>query len=345
MDVKDPEELEEERGPLGPPALGQPPMPPDAETPEETEEPVEQPSPTPQLIRSTKPAAVEPPVEEEPDEEDELNEHVDDPGDPDGVHAAEEEQRWREEHPLPPVTPGGAAKRRHPLIKVLIILIVIIAAAFGAYWFGGHEGSTPAKKTGTQHAQTGTPNHPLVPAETLTKHYDSTIYTLSFDYPATWAVSDTTTKLTVTSPAMQLSAIGGKKVDAHIVVTVQNQQASIPGFPASGALATLASDKLTYKQPTSIQRAQTYLSYLGYSTTNGLDVLYITGDSGYQQGQQVPMSDVVKGNPLISVTFETCASSGCSTGTPVPQTLLASSWLATQASKDVTSLLESIQLN
>lgn len=344
MDVKDPEELQEERGPLGPPALGRPPMPPDSETPEETEEPLEQPGPaTPQLIRSTKPATVETATEEVSDEEDELNEHVDDPGDPDGVHAAEEERRWREEHPVPPVIPGTTRrKRRWP--KVLIILVLVAAAAVGAYWFGSSKGSAPAKEAATKNSHTGTPNHPLVPAETLTKHYDSTIYTLSFDYPATWAVSDTTTKLTVTSPAMQLSTIGGKKVEAHIVVTVQNQQASIPGFPANGALATLASDKLTYKQPTSVQRAQTYLSYLGYSTTNGLDALYITGDSGYQQGQQVPMSDVIKGNPLISVMFETCATD-CTSGTPAPQTLLASSWQATQASKDVTSLLESIQLN
>ena len=326
MDVKNPETLEEERGPLGPPEIGESPS-----------------LATPQLIRSTKPTTVETPAEEEADEEDELNEHVEDPGDPDGVHAAEEEERWREEHPTPAAAPVSRRKRRWP--KVLIVLVVVAAAAVGAYWFGSIKGAAPAKKAATHHANTGTPTHPLTPVGTATKHYDSTIYTLGFDYPASWVVSDTTTKLTVTSPAMQLSAIGGQKANAHVMVTLQNQQSTIPGFPPNGALATLASDKLTYKQPTSIQRAQTYLSYLGYRTTNGLDALYITGDSGYQQGQQVPASDVVRGNPLISVTFATCTTSDCSSGTPTAVTLLASSWQATQASKDVTSLLESIQLN
>ncbi|MEJ0072885.1 MAG: hypothetical protein WDN27_02235 [Candidatus Saccharibacteria bacterium] len=94
-----------------------------------------------------------------------------------------------------------------------------------------------------------------------------------------------------------------------------------------------------------MQRAQTYLSYLSYANASGLDALYITGDSGYTQGQEVPMSDVVKGNPLISANFEECTSADCSTGTPTMLTLLASKWSGTQTDTDLTALFESLQLD
>ena len=115
-----------------------------------------------------------------------------------------------------------------------------------------------------------------------------------------------------------------------------------PWLMAGGAVAALASNHLTYKQPSTVQRAQTYESYLSYAATNGLDALYVTGDNGYQQGQQVPLSDVIKGNPLISVSFNACPDENCTT--PKPATLSASAWQSSSASKDVTNLLESIIL-
>src|SRR6185369_3064534 len=158
-----------------------------------------------------------------------------------------------------------------------------------------------------------------------------------------WIVSDTASKLTVTSPNMKMSSTTGQ-VNAHVMMTIQNPQTSIPGFPSGGAMANLSSDKLTYKQPSSVQRAQTYLSFLGYKNPNGVDALFLTGDNGYQSGQQVPMSDVVKGNPLVSVTFVKCEDTSCVNGTPVPITLLASSWKDASFKSDVIDLLQSLTL-
>ena len=85
-------------------------------------------------------------------------------------------------------------------------------------------------------------------------------------------------------------------------------------------------------------------SFLGYKEA-GLNALFVTGDNGYQVGQAIPLADVVKGNPLISVTFLTCASDDCSTGTPTPLTLQTSSWQSASFSAQVVKLLELIQLN
>jgi hypothetical protein len=281
-------------------------------------------------------AAHELPVpDESTDGVDELNEHVQDPGDPDGLVAAEERLRRQESGPAPQT--AYRAKRRWP--KVLITIVVALAAPFGAYWLGTHEAT---KKPPTrQHTGVQKQSAQLQTAST-TKHYDSTNYTLGFDYPDNWTVSDSVSKLTIVSPVMQLVTATGAATGVHVVVTIQNQQTIIPGFPANGATAAAASDHLTYKQPSSVQRAQTYLSYLSYAIPTSLDVLYITGDNGYQQGQLVPMTDVVKGNPLISVTFQSCTNDNCGGGKLV--SLSASEWRTASASKEVTALIESIVL-
>jgi hypothetical protein len=283
-------------------------------------------------------------VYDEPaDEEiiDVLNEHVEEPGDPDGLVAADEKRQWQQHQQLTDkqLDNRPVRRRRWPLRSVL--LLVIILAAMGAYWFGSHQADKNSAKQATAPA---TQSQSVKPVTIATKHYDSTTYTLGFDYPENWVVADNSVKLTVTSPSIQLTAQDTTKVSGRIVLTIQNPQSTIDGFPATGAIAALESDKLTYKQPTSIQRAQTYVSYLGYGTQNALDAIFITGDAGYQQEQKVAMSDIAKGNPLVGVAFEACAKNDCSTAA-TPVSLLAMNWKSSAPAGQVTSLIQSIQLN
>lgn len=322
-------------------------------------EPKQEPLGPPELPRGTKPAApiaAEPlsapePAEPDayaPDEPDELNAHVVDPGDPDGLVAAEEKRKWDAAHPPKPAPAAVPKRKKHRFLTFLLVLVLIAAAAYGAYWFGSKQAAknqpaatktkqAPKKTTPSKAAQKTAPGVP-------TKHYDSPAYTLSLDYPQTWTLSDTASKLTVVSPAVSLATTKGT-INGHVVVTFLNKQTAIGGYPQNGAVASLESKKLTYKQPTSIQRAQTYLSYLGYTSQSGLDALYITGDNGYQAGQTIPMSDVILGDPLISVTFESCTSDDCSTGTPAMLTLQASKWQSDPLNMQVETLLKSIQLD
>jgi cytoskeletal protein RodZ len=288
--------------------------------------------------------------------EDKLNDLVDHPGDPDGVVAAEKKQQWQAENPVPhmPELDNPKPKKRRKKLTwlwVLLSIILIGAAAYGAYWFGSNQADKKSAKKPAAQTQQQTASDQLAStsdkqtATVPTKHYDSTTYTLGFDHPQDWTVTDTVAKLVATSPVVSLKTSGGTTVNGHVVVTFQNQQTSIPGYPANDAVAVMASEKLTYTQPTQVQRAQTYLSYLSYGKANGLDALYITGDNGYQKDQNIPQTDVVKGNPLISVTFQSCTSADCSTGTPTMLTLVASDWASLASSKQVTNLLKSIQLN
>jgi hypothetical protein len=300
-----------------------------------------------QLIQSTQPKQ----TDEEPreallddeeevvtlEDEDELDEHVREPGDPDGVAAQDQIHKWQQTHPLPVTEP----RKRKPLwLKALLTLLIIAALAAAAWWFGNKKAEAPTAKAGTTVSQT---TKPVKQAVIATKHYVSTNFTLEFDYPDSWTVDDTTSKLTMTSPSQKFTSTTGQTVEGHAVLTFQNPQTTIPGYPAQGAVAALASDKLTYKKPTQIQRAQTYVSYLSYSA-NSLDALFVTGDNGYQVGQQVPMSDVVKGNPLVGVAFMSCGTTGCSAG-GTALSLRPSGWTGSQAAKDITALIESLQLD
>lgn len=284
----------------------------------------------------------------EPSEEelDELNEHWHEPGDPDDVVADDEQkleaerQRQRQASAAQPLPQRYHPKRRWP--RVLLVIVLIAVAAAGAYWFGNHQASSPQPKA-TQQAS----DKPTPPTAQPTKHYDSTTYTLGFDYPATWKVSDTAARLSVTSPAMQLPTAGGKQTSGHIIITIRNKQPSLPEFSTGNATAALESQKLTYKQPTQIQRAQTYLSFLTYasSSAGSLDALYVTGDNGYQAGQAIPMGDIILSDPLIGVSFASCPSDDCTTGTPTPLSLTASAWKNNTISQPIIALLQSLTLN
>jgi hypothetical protein len=291
--------------------------------------------------QSQDPALTAPDPEESLDDEpDALNEHVQNPGDPDGLVAAEARKKWQAERAAPqmPVLPP---RRKHKWPWVIVIVVLIAGAAYGAYWFGSSQAdkksgsaTTAQKQSATQNSQSKSQKKTAV---VPTKHYDSVTYTLGFDYPQTWTVSDTATKLTIASPTIPLNTIAGTTVNGHVVVTIQNAQSTVVGYPAGGANAAIESKKLTYKTPTPVQRAQTYLSYLGYGKAHALDALYITGDSGYQKDQSVPMADVARGNPLIG--------NDCATGTPTYLTLLVDKWPAMTESKQVEDLLQSITLD
>lgn len=353
-------------GPSGPPELGKPVKPPKSISVSDgaDEKPVETPAETPEP--QPEPAAEEPASAPEPahakdeieestmaDEPDELNEHVREPGDPDGVVEKEEreleEQRRRNreaaERPYRDEPARGDSGSKNWLIAVPLLLL-FLALPVGAFWYTSHKAKQPVNKTTNDTAQQSgnaqTSTQTKAPA-VQTKHYDSTTYTLGFDYPETWKVSDTAAKLTVTSPAVDLTASDGSKQKAHVIVTIQNKQTNIPGYPGDGATAIDTSRLLVYRQPTTIQRAQTYLSTLGYRP-NQIDALYVTGDNGYQKDQNVPMSDAVKGNPLISITFATCDKDDCS-GTVTPLALAPSNWLTSSYATQVDDLILSLQLD
>jgi hypothetical protein len=237
--------------------------------------------------------------------------------------------------------PAKPKKRHHGLrtTLLLIILIVLIAGGYAAYHKQNHK-TVATKATTTQTKATTVAAAPKI----ATTSYDSPNFNVTMNYPTGWTVaSDTASSLTVESPSMSLTAASGQTIKGKVVMTITPKGQLPAAFGSSAATAVVDSQLVTYSQPTSTQRAQTYLSFVQYAstTTSGaLDGIYITGDYGYQKDQDIPTTDVTSLDPLVTITFGKCADTACSSLTTT--NITASSWNSTTFSAPVLTLLKSL---
>jgi hypothetical protein len=243
-------------------------------------------------------------------------------------------------------------KKRWPKVVGIIVAALIVLGALGGaayYWFvvkvddtptATHTTQSDSKATNTpQQTQNGT-----TPAET--KDYTSTNFPVELKYPPNWTVNDTPTKLTITSPQLDLPAANGETLKGAAVFTIRNKQPSLPEFSKGNAVAVLPSENITYASPATGQRGSTYVSFLQYSATTAkgaLDGIYITGNAGYQQGQAIPMVDVVKVDPLITVTFVSCTTT-CSDASPAAN-VSSTVWTAASLQTILENMFKSLAIS
>jgi hypothetical protein len=254
-------------------------------------------------------------------------------------------------------------KRKWPKIVGWTLLGLILAAGLGigGYWAAKHKlAEQPAKSTAKQSFQSSasssqknagqtSANTNQAASSSPTKQYNSSNFKLSFSYPDGWTVADTGNgKLTATSPAMQLTAADGSSKTGEVIMSIQSQNsADMSMFKQGDAASVLSSQKVAYANPTSTQRAQTYLSFLQYAatTTHGaLDGIYITGDYGYQKEQSIPESDINKIDPLIRVTFVSCATAGAKCTKTSPLSVSSDMWKTAGFSGPIENMLKSLAI-
>lgn len=230
------------------------------------------------------------------------------------------------------------------LIMVVIILLLVAAGLVGYQKFV--KSRVPAK-TVTTTTSSKTPPSSSTHAKVATEHFDSTNFNLGFDYPKGWTVADTGDgTLTVTSPASKGQTTAGE-AEIQTVMTIAPSGKNLTPFDSGNGLAVRNSDKISYTNPTSVQRADTYLTFVQYAATTGtgaLDALYITGDYGYQKGQAVPKVDMAKLDPVVAVTFMKCADAGCQ-AKPVPTNVPVSLWDDASFQNPILTMLKSLSFN
>lgn len=230
-------------------------------------------------------------------------------------------------------------QRQHSKRIRIILLIVVVLAAIGGgvFWFLSRDKSQPVQQP-AQTQQTPQASQTEVPV----KEYESSAFGLSFSHPETWQVDDSKTGLlTLTSPVGGIKDESGTEVQGRVVLTFQTGVDKVPGYGTTNPVAALKSQKLTYAKPSQSQRKQTYLSFVNFNGTDGIDSIYVTGDAGYQQGQAVPQVDVKKVDPTIRIVAEKCEGEVCG-GDAGTISMQASEWqsnpLLVQAEKLLTSL-------
>ena len=249
-------------------------------------------------------------------------------------------------------------KRRNKTGRTVlaIVLVVLIVGALGAaayFWFHSSRPTTPAKQPAKTQTQPTTPaaQEPTAQDEqtVATKDYSSTAFALSLAYPGDWTPEEVAGKLTITSPVLQLTNASGQTTSGKIVLLVRPHQDKPAEFTAGNIVTVLDSETVNYTRPSSTQAGSTYISYLQYATTKikgGLDGIYITGDYGYKYGQDVKLTEISKLNPLVDVTFVSCADTTCVTATQQPLTISSSVWKSDTTNRPaVDTMLKSFVFN
>lgn len=226
---------------------------------------------------------------------------------------------------------------------ILITILLILAIAGAAAYFFVLKADEPEQLAPQTSEQAQSEQQQPVVAETET--YSSQDLNLSFDYPKNWKIEDATQgMITVTSPVVKLADLNGETSDGKVVVTFLSAGSEVPAFDgATSALATRDSEKITYNSPSPGQREQTYLTFASFGG-NGLGAVFITGDSGYTEGQLIPESDVKKIEPIISVWFYSCADAQCVDEGSGAYTISTDEWSSNGTTQAVLKLLKSLKV-
>ncbi len=241
-------------------------------------------------------------------------------------------------------------QKKHRWFRLLLILLLVAGLAVGSWYAYNRffKEKTVAESQKTPQSQAVEQVEETV--DVTTEHHDSSNFNLGFDYPEKWVVTDTGDgKITVISPGVSQKNTTGQTEIVRTVMTITAKGQNLAPFDKGSGLAVKVSEKIKYTNPTSVQRAETYLTFVQYSTTAsgaGLDALYITGDNGYKKDQYIPKTDMINLDPVIVTSFEKCADSKCSSATPPLATNIpVSLWTQQAFNKPILTMLKSISVN
>jgi hypothetical protein len=244
----------------------------------------------------------------------------------------------------PPKKPHKFLRKLLHFFGWLLLTAIITGAIGGAAWYYWLKDEPKSTTSDTSDEQSKTPTPAPVAEPDPTETYTSSAFQLQFDYPEGWKVTEgADNKIIGVSTATKFKTVSGGTQTGQVLFTIQHKQASLPDFTSGNALAVYESEKVDYAKPSQTQRASTYISFLNYaaSTTKGLDGIYVTGDNGYKKDQYVPLVDVSKSDPLITLTFRSCDDDKCATpGKPL--TISANAWGDTGFAKPLRTMLQSI---
>ncbi|HJP96699.1 MAG TPA: hypothetical protein VJ843_05020 [Candidatus Saccharimonadales bacterium] len=240
---------------------------------------------------------------------------------------------------VPPKKPSKA--------KWVVLALFIIAAGVGGYWGYNKFLAKEAAPTTVQKTTTPTTTKTTDGTTVAAKTYESTALGLTFAYPETWTVNEATGNkvLTATSPLQDIKTADGQTTKGKIMLTIAPKGQNLTAFASGDAVAVRDSVKTSYSNPSSSQRAATYISFLQYNSTTtkgALDAVAVTGDFGYQKLQTIPKSDISGIDPLLVITFIKCSDEKCANATPL--SIPATMWDDSNFGKPLATMLTSLHI-
>jgi hypothetical protein len=230
------------------------------------------------------------------------------------------------------------------LIIVIVIILVLLAGFAGYKIVKSHKKAAGANQKSNTSQQV---SQSIVPSPSQQYHSDN--LGLGFNYPNNWVISDVlgSNQLTLTSTVLNLKDSSNQAVQGKVILTIlYTSPSSLPAFKSGDATAPLVSQLIHYTNPTSTQKASTYMSYLHYAGSTGsnssIDGVYITGNLGYQVNQNIHQADVLAVSPIIYYSFVSCSDTSCTS--PKPINIPTSLWENKSFSTNLINILESLQI-
>jgi hypothetical protein len=251
--------------------------------------------------------------------------------------------------PPPPPHYGTPKKIKKSKWWVGVVLLVIVVLGLGVWAYMSYKHSV--KKVAVARSVAVKPKSaastsvaPTIPSTSQT----SPAYGLTFSYPTSWTVINSgSAPMLVTSPVIKLISDTGQTVSGQIVMTVSKAGLLPAGFTSS-SVAVLTSQKIAYTQPSPVQAAATYVSFVQYPATNisgGLDGIYVSGNYGYQKYQVIPVSNINQTSPLVDFSFYSCAGSTCPLSTRRPLTVSINEWNSASFKDPIMLILKSFSFS
>ena len=215
--------------------------------------------------------------------------------------------------------PKSAKKRlsKRAVLISLVILVNLLATGSSSYLFVASSKAKPVQvKSQTLTKETSDTtvspaSEPTTPTVT-TKHYTAEALKTDFDYPSDWYIASNGSDqiITIQSPHFQIKELNGKLSDAQVVIDITPKYSDNNyAFIYDDSRIVMPSEKLTYTNPTKVQRTETNLSFAQFPGTtdkNGLDILFVSGDQSYATGQTVGSKTYKTINPFIAIYIQDC---------------------------------------
>jgi hypothetical protein len=192
--------------------------------------------------------------------------------------------------PESPDHAGRSSRRGFRMKRVLLWLLVIVLVA-GAVMLAWK--LIPAKDEARPAAQTDAPvpTEPQassatsdVPPATEMKTFKGDTPRLQFSYPATWTVTEGEDDVRIESPDFRYRLTTGMTSEGNFRIYIRQGARTVDSKYIARGVAALPSEKLTYTEPASGQRADTNLSFFGLDTPDAFAYFFIAGNFSLKKG-------------------------------------------------------------
>lgn len=173
--------------------------------------------------------------------------------------------------------------------KILFVLgLVLFAVAIGfAVWRlvpskNETPDSTQTEQTTEQAAQSN--NSQGLGDVSLTEEYKSDFLRISFKHPSSWTVNEVNDAIIVKSPDFKYKQNNGMEKDGFFKIYIKKGATDSDGKYLGRGYAVAPSEKITYSEPATGQRTETFLTDFGLDTPDNFAYFVVQGNFDLKKG-------------------------------------------------------------